>query len=173
MTDRLRAALKKRNRTLLELQTGILVLGVILWLLGIILVACGVFGEHMDQGRLALSLWIGILTALAAAAHIYHTLDRSLGADEKTARRKIYSGYLIRTGILLLVLFGVLQMGVGCLLVTSLAYFMLKIAAYLQPLTHRMYNAFFGEKDPESISQEEWDALHPGWNPEKKEEQTL
>jgi hypothetical protein len=38
---------------------------------------------------------------------------------------------------------------------------MLKTGAYLQPLTHKAYNAYFGEKDPESLSQEEYDALHP------------
>ena len=44
----------------------------------------------------------------------------------------------------------------------------LKLAAYMQPLTHRMYNAWFGETDPPSISQEEYDALHPEHVPENE-----
>jgi hypothetical protein len=31
----------------------------------------------------------------------------------------------------------------------------------MQPITHKAYNAIFNETDPASISQEEYDALHP------------
>ena len=44
----------------------------------------------------------------------------------------------------------------------------LKIAAYMQPLTHKIYTAYFGETDPVPMSQEVYDALHPELVPENE-----
>ncbi len=158
----LRSALKKNNRTLLELKTGIVLLG----LLGLVITACfaPVFGEKTPW--MCLSLTFGMLTALLSATDMYRTLDKALDLPEKQAQRTIYMGYLKRYVILgiMLVLF--------CLsekldpIVFFIAYMTLKLAAYMQPLTHKMYNAWFGETAPPSISQEEYDALHPEHVPE-------
>ena len=160
----LRTALKKNNRTLLELKTGIVILG----LLGLIIIACfgPLFGEKAPW--MCLSWVFGMLTALLSASDMYRVLDRALDLPEKHAQRAIYMGYLKRYVILgvMLVLF--------CLsekldpIAFFISYMTLKLAAYMQPLTHRMYNAWFGETDPPSISQEEYDALHPELVPENE-----
>ena len=117
---------------------------------------------------MCLSWVFGMLTALLSASDMYRVLDRALDLPEKQAQRAIYMGYLKRYVILgvMLVLF--------CLsekldpIAFFISYMTLKLAAYMQPLTHKMYNAWFGETDPPSISQEEYDALHPELVPESE-----
>lgn len=160
----LRTALKKTNRTLLELKTGIVILG----MLGLLVTVCfgPLFGDKAPW--MCLSWVFGMLTALLSASDMYRVLDRALDLPEKQAQRAIYMGYLKRYVILgvMLVLF--------CLsekldpIAFFISYMTLKLAAYMQPLTHKMYNAWFGETDPPSISQEEYDALHPEFVPENE-----
>ncbi len=160
----LRTALKKTNRTLLELKTGIVIFG----LFGLIVTAC--FGPAFKEKApwVCLSWVFGTLTALLSASDMYRVLDRALDLPEKQAQRAIYIGYMKRYVVLgvMLVLF--------CLsdkldpIAFFISYMTLKLAAYMQPLTHKMYNAWFGETDPPSISQEEYDALHPELVPENE-----
>ncbi len=155
----LRAILKNENRTLLELRTGVFTLG----LIGLIITASLAFVPSMNLRWKWMSLsWIfGILTALVSATDMYRTLDKALDLPEGDARKKIYFGYIRRY-----VIFGVM-LAIFCLsdkldpIVFFIAYITLKLSAYLQPLTHKAFNAFFHETDPASISQEEYDALHP------------
>ena len=92
---------------------------------------------------------------------MYCVLDKALDLPEKDARRKIYFGYLKRYVILgVLIAFFCISEKLNPI-AFFIAYMSLKVAAYLQPFTHKAYNSYFGEQDPESISQEEYDALHP------------
>jgi len=148
----------------LELQTGIVFLGII----GLVITAAVAAGVKTDVLWTCLSWCFGILTAVVSSLDMYTTLDKALDLPENNARRKIYFGYLKRYVIL-----GVL-IAIFCIveklnpIAFFIAYMMLKIGAYLQPFTHKAYNAYFGEKDPESISQEEYDALHPELVPENE-----
>lgn len=132
-------ALRKKNRTLLELQTGIIFIGVICQFAGAFIV------EH--QGYYAKSLWFGILMALAASIHMYRTLDRGLdyGAD---ASKVIFRGYLFRYAFLVFVLAVVMVTKVMNPLVLFMGYMSLKVAAFLQPFTHKLCNGVFHETDP-------------------------
>lgn len=153
----LKAILKNENRTLLELRAGILILG----LIGLAVTALFAFNPSVDALWLCISWTFGILTALVSATDMYRTLDKALDLPEGDARRKIYFGYLRRYVIL-----GVM-LAIFCLsekldpIVFFVGYITLKLSAYLQPLTHRLFNAYFNEIDPVSISQEEYDELHP------------
>jgi hypothetical protein len=153
----LRAILKNENRTLLELRTGIIFLG----LIGLLITAGLAFVPSVNAGWMCISWTFGILTALVSATDMYRTLDKALDLPENDARKKIYFGYIRRY-----VIFGVM-LAIFCLsdkldpVVFFIAYITLKLSAYLQPLTHKAFNAWFHEKDPASISQEEYDALHP------------
>ena len=141
----------------MELETGIVTLGII----GLPITAAVAAGVKTDVLWTCFSWVSGILTAMLSALDMYTTLDKALDLPENYARRKIYFGYLKRYVIL-----GVL-IAIFCIvpklnpIAFFVAYMMLKIGAYLQPFTHKAYNAYFGERDPESISQEEYDALHP------------
>ena len=78
--------LLKVNRTLFELETGILLFAL----------ACQVVIAFFPQrGEWSRGLWIGILTACLCAFHMWYSLDKGLSLTEKGA-----AGYLGRQSML-------------------------------------------------------------------------
>lgn len=124
--------LKKINRTLLEMIIGLLFWGVICQIVGAIFV--------QDRAYYALSLWFGILFAIISAVHMYRTLDRALDFSEKDANKMIFQGYLIRYVSFAVILFIFILTESLNPLVVFLAYMGLKVAAFLQPITHKICN---------------------------------
>ena len=139
--------LKKANRTLLEMWTGILFIGIICQIVGACIVE--------DQIFYAKSLWFGILYAIINTIHMYRTLDRALDFDEKTASKQIFKGYLIRYVLLAVILGIIAATGVLNFLVVFMAYMSLKVTALMQPITHKVYNKLFHEEDPIELPLEE------------------
>lgn len=131
--------LRKRNRTLLELQAGIVFIGIV----------CQIAGSFIAKQQIyyAKSLWFGILMALAASAHMYRTLDRSLGFGQD-ASKMIFRGYMFRYMFLVFVLAVAMVTEVMNPLIIFMGYMSLKVAAYLQPFTHKLCNKLFHETDP-------------------------
>lgn len=132
--------LKQANRTLLEMDTGILGWGIVCQLAGIFLAK--------DQVRFSASLWFGILFALINTLQMYRSLDRALDFDEKTARKMISGSYLIRYLSVVVILSIIMITDVMNALVVFLAYMGMKVGAFLQPFTHKFYNKLFHETDP-------------------------
>lgn len=134
------AGLKKLNRTLLEMTIGLLFWGI----------ACQIVGAFFvhEQGYYARSLWFGILFGLASLVHMYRTLDRALDFGEKDANKRIFRGYLFRYVLFAAVLIIIMITEVMNPLVVFLAYMGMKVAAYLQPFTHKLCNRIFHETDP-------------------------
>lgn len=124
--------LKKINRTLLEMQLGLVVWGLGCQAVGAIFV--------QNQARYAVSLWFGIALAAISAGHMYHTLDRALDFDEKQANKMIFQGYLVRYASFIIILFLFMVTDSLNPLVIFLAYMGLKVAAFLQPFTHKLCN---------------------------------
>ena len=116
-------ALRKRNRTLLEMHLGILFFGIV----------CQVIGAFLVRNQMfyAISLWFGILLAMASAFHMYRTLDRALDCDEKTAAKLIFRGYLIRYVLLVAFLLIIIVTKVMNPLIVFMAYMSLKVTAFL------------------------------------------
>lgn len=137
---RMMEELKKYNRTLLEMYMGILFWGLVCQLAGLLLTK--------ERGIYAWSLWFGILLALVSVLHMYRSLDRALEVDEKSATKLIYRSYLVRYAAVAVILLLVMVSGVMNPLVVFLAYMGLKVAAYLQPITHKLCNRMFHETDP-------------------------
>ncbi|MCM1186199.1 MAG: ATP synthase subunit I [Lachnoclostridium sp.] len=139
--------LKKANRTLLEMWTGILLLGLI----------CQAAGMFLVEDRILYteSLWFGILLAFTSTIHMYRSLDRALDFDEKTATKLIFRGYLIRYAMLAVILALIAATGVLNFLVVLMAYMSLKVTALIQPITHKVYNKLFHEEDPVPLPMEE------------------
>ena len=133
-------ALKKINRTVLEMHLGILFCGIICQVAGAFIVE--------RQSYYALSLWFGIALALVSVVHMYRTLDRALDFDEKSATKIIFTGYITRYVVLIAVLIIVSITGVMNPLIVFMAYMSLKVTALLQPLTHKLCNKLFHETDP-------------------------
>ncbi len=138
---------KNVNRTLLEMWTGIVFLGLV----------CQGAGAFLakDQVRYAGSLWFGILLASVSVFHMYRTLDRALALDEEAASKAIFRGYMTRYVCLIAILGIIMLTDVLNPLIVFMAYMSLKVTALMQPLTHKFYNAVFHETDPEPTPLEE------------------
>ncbi len=111
---------------------------------GILCQAVGAFFVR-DQAIYAASLWLGILLAMAAAVHMYHSLDRGLGLGEAAAQKLILRDYLIRYALLVLVLVILIVTGFLNPLVVFLGYMSLKVSALIQPFTHKISEKFWPE----------------------------
>ncbi len=131
--------LRKMNRALLELCLGIMSIGLLCQLVGMWFV--------QDKLLYAAALWLGVILALITASHMYHTLDRALdmGAD---AVKVVTRANLVRYGCIVLVFGIVLATGVLNPLIAFMGLMSLKVAAYIQPFTHKLCNKFFHEVDP-------------------------
>ncbi len=134
-------AIKKINRTVLEMDLGILFLGMLGQIIGAFFVK--------DEVMYAKSLWFGVLLALAATYHMYRSLDRALDQSEKTAQKMILRGYILRYVILIFLLLVLMKTEVMNPLIFFFSYVIsMKVTAFLQPLTHKLCNKMFHETDP-------------------------
>lgn len=131
--------LKKADRTLLEMHTGMLLYGIVCQVAG------AFFAE--DQLRYASSLWFGILFAVTGSIHMARTLDRAL-TDSASASKIITRGYVFRYLMVVVILAIISVTDVMNTLIVFLGYMSMKITAYLQPFTHKFYNMLFHETDP-------------------------
>lgn len=126
----------KTNQTLAELIAGIIGFGILSQVIG------AFFTEH--QVIYAVSLWIGIIAAVGMALHMNYTIGKALDQAEKEAVKITRNGYLFRYGMVILLLGCVAASGVLNPLVTFLGIMGLKIGAYAQPLTHKIFGIFLG-----------------------------
>lgn len=151
--------LKTRNRTLLELWTGIIALGIVCEAVGAILLGFFIEGSQLIY---ALSLWLGIAMSLLSTIHMYKTLDKALDYDEGTAKKKIYASYMLRYLLLVFIFAVICITNVLNPLICFLGYMMLKVGALIQPQTHKIYNRIFHETDPIPMTEEEYEASRQG-----------
>lgn len=131
--------LKRTDRILLEMHTGMLLYGIVCQVVG------AFFAE--DQGRYAGSLWFGILFAAVSSIHMANTLDRALDCGDAAAKI-ITRGYAVRYLAVACIFAIVAVTDVLNTLIVFLGYMSLKVTAYLQPLTHKFYNFILHESDP-------------------------
>jgi uncharacterized membrane-anchored protein len=139
--------LKNQNRTLLEVDTAVLVLTLAALAVGLALPFPFWGLERAD--------WcIGILAAavltILAMLHMHRCLDRALDYDESTATKLIFRGYIIRYAAMAAILAVTAVTELIHPVVLCLGYLLLmKVAVYLQPFTHSFYNTMFHETDPQ------------------------
>lgn len=140
--------IKKINRALLELWLGILFTGLMCQFAGMWFAA--------DKLLYTIALWIGIVLALITVLHMYRTLDRALESGAG-AQKAVIIANLVRYGCIVVVFVILLMTGVLNPLVSFLGLISVKVAAYLQPITHKLCNRVFHETDPvpESIPEDE------------------
>ncbi|MGN0376425.1 MAG: hypothetical protein ACI4ED_02200 [Suilimivivens sp.] len=142
----MKALILKMNRTLFELETGILIFGIICQL--VILP----FEERADYST---GLWIGILTALFAAWHMWRGLDRGLDLGEKGAVSYLGRQNIIRYVLIVIILILTAVTGLGNPLTAFIGVMGLKVSAYMQPFTGKISKLLYGEEIlPEIIIEE-------------------
>lgn len=149
-------ALRKINRTLLEMHIGMLFFGVVCQITGMWFVE--------DQAAYAVSLWFGVAFALAGSIHMCRTLDRALLSGQ-SASGIVTRGYLFRYALVVVVMVITAVTEVMNPLVFFLGYMSLKVTAYLQPITHKLCNKLFHETDPVPEALEEESASQEGEKP--------
>ena len=126
---------KKIARTVFELWCGCLIFGVLCEL--------GLFFVH-DRATYSICLWIGILTAMACAFHMWWSIDRAIDAGEGEAAKKINVQYIIRYFVLVIIL-GLVGMNAGSyVLATFLGMCSIKVSAYIEPFTKKISKFFYG-----------------------------
>ena len=125
------------NRTLFELVVGILIYGLV----------CQLFVFLVkDKVGYSSGLWMGILTAILSACHMWWTLDRALDLEEKSAVKKMSTNNLIRYFVIavILTLIGVTK--VGNILTAFLGIMGLKASAYMHIITKKISTWIYGEE---------------------------
>ena len=132
--------LKQSNRIILEMDTGL-----ILW--GILTNIGGLFFDH-NLYKYTAGIWFGVLFAFVTVIHMYRSLDRALDYDEKNARAITSRGYMIRYTAFIIIMVIIVLSVVLYWYSVFLAYMGVKVAAYIQPFTHKFYNQIFHESDP-------------------------
>ena len=131
--------LKSIPRVLLELRLGILFTGLVVQLVGMW------FADNWILYTVA--LWIGIIVALWMIHHMYLTLDRTLDMGA-AAQKAAMTANLVRYACVVVVFLAILLTRVLNPLITFMGVMSVKVAAYLQPFTHKLCNKLFHETDP-------------------------
>ena len=114
-----------------DLLIGILLYGVVCEAVGLIFVK--------DRLFYSIGLLIGILCAMGMAVHMAWSLNMALDLGESGAVKKMQLHNLLRYGIVVVVIFALWLSGIGNPVVAFLGIMGLKVAAYLQPFTHKLF----------------------------------
>lgn len=142
--------MKKRitqiNRTLFELETGILIFGVVCQLL-ILLIG--------NRPGYSLGLWIGIVTAMLGACHMWWSLDRALDLPEKAAVRSMSTHNIIRYLVFVLVVGAAAVTQIANPLLIFLGIMSIKVSAYMHFLTKKISIRIYGEEILPPLVEEE------------------
>ncbi|MBP3602983.1 MAG: ATP synthase subunit I [Lachnospiraceae bacterium] len=125
------------NRTLFELEVGILIFGGLCQLFVFL---------PKDKLSYSLGLWVGIITAAFAAFHMWWTLDKGLDLEEKSAVGYLGRQNVIRYVVIVAVIVTVAVSGVVNPLSAFLGVMGLKVSAYMQPLTKKISRRIYGEE---------------------------
>ena len=135
----------RKERSLLELLTGILVSGGVFGLAGLLFLF---WGKGVSIAKYETGLWMGVVLSLILAILMWRSLNKAFCLSEKDAAKVMVGSYLTRyiiTGVFLVALH---YSGKGYILAGFLGIMSIKTGAYLQPLLHRFYNFIFHETDP-------------------------
>lgn len=123
------------DKTLFELLLGIIGWGVICQLAGVWFVS--------DKQSYSMGVWIGVVIAAGAAVHMWWGLDKALDASQDAAIKQMQKYNIIRYLVIVLAMGLVMVSGIANPLSTFLTIMGLKVAAYVQPFTHKICTKFY------------------------------
>jgi hypothetical protein len=90
----------------------------------------------------ALGLWIGVVTALGLAIHMYRSIDIALDMGSGDAEKYMRKAYMFRTAIILAAAGVVHFFHLGYVMAAFLGMLCLKFGAFLAPLMHKLREKF-------------------------------
>lgn len=148
--------LRNRNRTLLEVDTGAL-----FWTLMATAAGMAIPWRRWEMGwsDWCPAIWTAGILVMISLLHMQRCLERALDFDEGNASKLVARGYLTRYASLGLILIVSALTDVLNPLILCLAYlFIMKVAVYSQPFTHKLYNRLFRETEPDPLAEETLEA---------------
>ena len=146
MKNRILETLKNSNRTLLEVDTGVITLAILATFVGFFL---PFEGWALEMSEWHGGIWTAAALVMTAFWYMHRCLDRALDFDEGNASKLILRGYLIRyMGLTVVLIAGTVTEVLNPLIVCLAYIIIMKVAAYMQPYTHKFYNHIFHEQDP-------------------------
>lgn len=127
----------KFDRTLLELWAGIF--------------AAGVLGQAVvffveQKAYFTIGWWYGIVLSLFMAWHMWRALDRGLDMGDG-ASQYLTKANIIRYVVVAVAYIALAVIGFGDPVAAFVGAIMLKVAAYIQPFTHKVFKKTFGWVD--------------------------
>ncbi|MDE6202503.1 MAG: ATP synthase subunit I [Lachnospiraceae bacterium] len=125
------------NRTLFELETGILMFGALCQLL-VFLVE--------DRTGYSLGLWLGILIAAVSAFHMWWSLDKALDLGENQAVKTMSMHNILRYMFITVALILIAISGRMNPLSAFLGIMGLKASAYMHFITKKISTSIYGEE---------------------------
>lgn len=121
----------KKDNTLVELLTGIVLLGVVIQIICLIV--------SKDYLYNAIGLWSGIAIACFSAIHMKRSIEDALDLGEEGATKHVRTAYATRMLITLLIMGIVIYFNFGNPITLLVGVFPLKISAYLQPYMNKVF----------------------------------
>ncbi|MDD3206330.1 MAG: ATP synthase subunit I [Lachnospiraceae bacterium] len=118
------------NKVLIELLAGILGIGILGELIGVWFVA--------DKFGYSIGLLVGILLAMAMAVHMAWAINRVLDLDKGAAEKQMRANSILRYTFIVVALVIVMVTKTANPLAAFLGIMSLKVAAYIQPITHKL-----------------------------------
>lgn len=117
------------NHTVWELIIGIVLVNALLEVIGLIFVS--------QKGAYTIGLILGMLLAIGMVFHMNISIEKAMDIGGEHAKGYMLKSYAIRTIVVLIVIVCVGVLKFANLLSLLLGIMTLKVAAYLQPITHR------------------------------------
>ncbi len=127
----------KINRTLFELETGILLFGVVCQLFVFLI---------KDKASYSLGLWMGILIATISAFHMWWSLDRALDLPERAAVKSMSIHNILRYLFITAALILIAVSGIANPVSAFLGIMGLKASAYMHFITRKISVVIYGEE---------------------------
>lgn len=88
--------------------------------------------------NIMLGFLIGVILSVFMVCHMAYAIDDSVRMDEHSALKHIKKTYIVRMIALLIVFLAVWFTGVGNLAAMMFGVLVLKLSAYIQPITNRL-----------------------------------
>lgn len=125
------------NRTLFELEMGILLFGVVCQLFVFLI---------KDKLSYSLGLWMGILIAVISAFHMWWSLDRALDLPERAAVKSMSVHNILRYLFITAALILIAVSGIANPVSAFLGIMGLKASAYMHFITRKISVVIYGEE---------------------------
>ena len=121
----------KKENTLPELLIGIILTGIVMQ------AVCFLVSKNYLYD--AIGLWVGIGISCFSAIHMKNSIEVALELGEAGAVKHVRGGYAIRMLVTLFIAGVILYFKWGNPVTLLISIFSLKLAAYLQPCIHKIF----------------------------------